>query len=288
MGKIEDDYMIAILTRGRIDTQIFLESLPDLIKQLITIVCHPGERDEHLMRWRGRVNDVIEYGKNCSNIGEARGWLMNYCNKRGIKYVIQFDDNVVIGCRATYSGKLSMNNRLLTIRNNYSVNTQIDLYVQLFCNMLDCLRNKDYAMVGISHRSGNNFKKSAIDENIRLFACYGISVDKYYAIEERFQDIQQKEDFYIELGFLTNGYKTVCINLFTFDKARGANQLGGCSIWRNLENINKCSEKIKNRFPEFVSIVERDSNNWGGIRETKRKEVVIKWKKAYESGMNKN
>lgn len=49
----------------------------------------------------------------------------------------------------------------------------------------------------------------------------------------------------MQLAFLTNGIKTICNNCYTFDKVKGANQAGGCSIYRNLTNVNKGSEFLK-------------------------------------------
>lgn len=279
----KEDYMIAIITRGRVDTQIFLESLPDLIKKLITIVCHPGEKNKHRKRWGDSVNDIIEYGSDCCNVGQARHWLMNYCRKIGVKQVIQFDDNVIIGCRATLNGEINWENKLLTIRNNYNTDVQISIYVQLFSWLLNYLRYENYAMTGICHRSGNNFQKFPLEENTRLFACFAVDVDKYFETGKYFSDIELKEDFYIELSFLTSGYKIIRSNLFTFDKAKGANQSGGCSTYRKLDNMNQTSEELKKKFPDFVNIVEKDSGNWNGIENLKRKEVIVKWKKAYES-----
>lgn len=286
MGKIDDDYIIAVVTRGRVDTQFFLEGIPPLIRQLVTIVCHPGEREAHMKRWKGKVANIVEYGDKCANIGQARDWVMKYAMKRGAKYVIHIDDNVVVG--AHYDGRtFALKNKLLTVRNNYSEDEQIHIYAELFGWMLDSLRSGEYGIVGISHRSGNNRKSEDIEENARLFAFWGIDVEKWSNIGIRFSDNPYKEDFHMQLAFLTSGIKTACNNCFTFDKARGANQSGGCSTYRNLENVNRGSEILAKTFPDFVSLVEKDSNNWSNLGgdNVKRLEVIIHWKKAYLSSV---
>ena len=111
------------------------------------------------------------------------------------------------------------------------------IYTQMFQWMLDSLRS-GYGVVGVSHRSGNNRKTNEVDENTRLFAVWGISVKKYRKVGAKFADNPFKEDFHMQLAFLTNGIKTIC------------NNLGG----------DESSE---------VSIM--------------RKEVIVHWKKAYES-----
>ena len=80
---MKQDYVIGVFTRGRVNTQFFLESLPEVVLGVITIFCHPGERDAHLKRWRNKVADVVEYGSNCTNLGQARDWLMGGV-KRGV------------------------------------------------------------------------------------------------------------------------------------------------------------------------------------------------------------
>lgn len=51
---MEEDYIIAVFTRGRVDDQQFLSSLPDEVLGLITICCHPGEREAHLNNWAAK------------------------------------------------------------------------------------------------------------------------------------------------------------------------------------------------------------------------------------------
>lgn len=115
---------------------------------------------------------------------------------------------------------------------------------------------------------------------------WGISVKKYHRVGARFADNPFKEDFHMQLAFLTSGIKTICNNCYTFDKVRGANDAGGCSIYRNLTNVNRGSEILKEYYPNFVSLVEKDSNNWSNLgtdEVVKRLEVIVHWKKAFES-----
>lgn len=281
---METDYVIGVFTRGRVGTQYFLESLPEMMRKFITIFCHPGERDAHLKRWSGKVADIVEYGAGCTNLGEARDWLMDYCRKREIKYAVQIDDNVVFGARAVEGGEVDFDNRLLTIRNNYSEEDQVRIYVAMFGWMLGALRD-GYGFAGVSHRSGNNRKSFPVEENTRLFAVWGISVEKYWKVGAHFADNPFKEDFHMQLAFLTSGIKTICNNCYTFDKARGANDAGGCSIYRNLTNVNRGSELLKQYYPDFVSLVEKTNDNWSNLQGAdKRLEVIVHWKKAFFDG----
>lgn len=280
---MNDDYIIAVFTRGRVDDQQFISSLPDEMLGLITICCHPGERETHLNNWGGKVANVIEYGKDCTNLGQARDWLMEYCYERGIKYAIQIDDNVKFAVRAKGTD-ISFNYPLLNMENNFNKNEQAYLLSEMLYWMLVKLR-MGYGIVVVSHRSGNNRKEHEEEENTRLFAVWGISVRKYFKIGAKFAENPFKEDFHMQLAFLTHGIKTICNNVFTFDKVKGANAKGGCSIYRNLTNVNKGSELLKEYYPDFVTLVDKSSDNWGNLggENVTRKEVIIHWKKAFES-----
>ena len=282
MGKIKSDYILAVFTRGRVNNQALIENLPPLIRQLITIVCHPGELSLHKERWGNKVADIIEYGSDCAYLGMARDWLMEYCRRNKIRYAIQIDDNVVFAARS--DGKsINFEKGLKTIKNNFSEEEQIFIYSEIFFWMIESLRF-GYGISGISHRSGNNRKDKEIEENTRLFAVWGIDVEKYFKIGAKFADNPFKEDFHMQLAFLTNGIKTVCNNLFTFDKVKGANSSGGCSVYRNSENVDYGAIFLKEVYPDFVTIVDKSNNNWSNMDEKKtRKECIIKWKKAYEA-----
>ena len=50
--------------------------------------------------------------------------------------------------------------------------------------------------------------------------------------------------------------------------------------------MKRGSELLKQYYPDFVSLVEKDSNNWSNLgtdESVKRLEVIVHWKKAFES-----
>jgi hypothetical protein len=279
-----EDYIIAVFTRGRVSEQFTIEALSPEIRRLITIVCHPGELKEHKRRWEGKVANIIEYGADCTYLGMARDWLMNYCRERNIKYAIQIDDNVYFAARS--DGKsIDFAAKLKNIRNNFTQDEQTYIYSEMLFWMINVLR-LGYGICGVSHRSGNNRKQTDMEENTRLFAVWGINVKKYFKVKAKFSDNPFKEDFHMQLAFLTHGIKTICNNSFTFDKARGANYKGGCSTYRNSSNVDQGAILLNKFYPDFATIVEKKNNNWSNMdgREV-RKECIVHWKKAYESSI---
>lgn len=279
---MKEDYKIILLTRGRVDKQKTLENLPILIKKLITIVCYPGEKQQHLKNWGGMVEGVVEHSKQCKNLGDIRHWVMvNYKDYN----IIFLDDNLSFSCRYDIINRnFSLKNKIYNIKNNFSEEIKIEIFIEMFYWIISKLR-KGYGISGISSRSGNNRKTKEEEENTRIFAIWGINSKKYFEVGNFFnkKGISSKEDFYVELSFLTNGIKIISNNCFAFDKVSGANQNGGCSTYRTLEYSNNCSINLKNEFPDFVRLTEKESNNWGGDFNGKRIEVICQWKKAFNS-----
>ena len=62
-----------------------------------------------------------------------------------------------------------------------------------------------------------------------------------------------------------------------------SNADGGCSSYRSLELQEKTSNKLKDKFPEFVTVVKKKTKTgWNNIGE--RVDVRIRWQKAYKTG----
>lgn len=268
-----------MFTRGRVDKQYTLESLPNDVRKYLTIVCHYGEKAQHEKLWGGKVKAIIEYGKECTNLAMARDWCMQYFKTKGKERLIHIDDNVVFSNREYVSKKI----RLVDL-SKYDDKVRCEKLKRMFEWMVFKLK-QGYAMAGISHRPTNVRKPKSYDENCRLFAVWGIDLGKYDMIHQRFSDNRCKEDFHIQLAFLTNGLPTICNYDFAFDKKGGANARGGCSTYRNLEEINRCSILLKKTYPQYVTIHKKKSDNWSGLGGVNRIETIVHWKKAFNSNI---
>jgi hypothetical protein len=65
----------------------------------------------------------------------------------------------------------------------------------------------------------------------------------------------------------------------------GSNLAGGCSTYRTMESQSKAAHALKERFPEFVNIVQKQTKTaWGGQA---REDVIIQWKAAYAEGLRR-
>jgi len=93
--------------------------------------------------------------------------------------------------------------------------------------------------------------------------------------------VEAAEDFDINLQLLTRGFKNRISAKYMVGCSE-TNAAGGCSVWRTLELHNEAQLKLKDLFPEFITVREKEvtSGPWKG--QTKLA-VTIQHKKAYES-----
>lgn len=88
------------------------------------------------------------------------------------------------------------------------------------------------------------------------------------------------EDFDVTLQLLRAGYKNLVLSGWVQDQS-GSNTEGGCASYRTLELHNKNAALLARAHPQFVKLVTKTTKTaWGGGSRT---DVVVQWKKAYES-----
>lgn len=278
-----EKFGILLVTRGRIDKQTTLNNLSPLTRQLVTMVCHPGERKAHLKNWGYKIDSVVEYPEDCKNIGAIREWCMSHFE---FENIIFLDDNLKFQVRREpdFGERTKFPLYLLDDR-HFSEDTIETVLLDMFHWILKKLYS-GYGIAGISPRTGNNRHENEEDENTRIFGAWGINVRKYKECKAKFSDHALKEDFYIQLAMLTKGIKTIISYNYAFDKVGGANSKGGCSSYRNIENSNQSAIDLQKAYPDFVRVSEKSAKNWGGdFKQTEKMlDVVISWKKAYEYG----
>jgi hypothetical protein len=88
------------------------------------------------------------------------------------------------------------------------------------------------------------------------------------------------DDFNMTLQLLTKGYTNV-ISLVYRASPAPSNARGGASTWRTLETQNASAHKMKELFPDFVTVREKDT--WQGMAG-QMFDITAKWKKALEYG----
>jgi hypothetical protein len=142
--------------------------------------------------------------------------------------------------------------------------------------------------VGVSPRYQNNLVEESYKDNTRISRCFtvdvrilrkeGFRIDPYYEF--------MHDDMLLFLQWLQAGYK----NRIIYDYAqsdKGSNTPGGCAMYRDDSVQERSANYVKNRFPQFVSIMKKTTKtSWQGFAKNRKGESVrvdlnIHWKKAY-------
>lgn len=282
-----ENTVVILNTRGRVDKQFTLSCLIDEILEHIIIVCYPGEFELLNEHWGHKVMGIIEHPNNLNNIGSIRQWCIDTFDN--VSNIIFIDDNIKFSVRLnSEKGENCKFPLHQLIDKHFTQSTIKFVQLEMFKWIIDNLNTNEYGMVGISQRSGNNNELKDYNINSRIYAFWGVNLDLYNSIPQRkLSDVELKEDFYLTLHFLTNSIKTITSYKYAFDKCGGANSKGGCSTYRTIDKHNESSKILKQHFPNYVSIVEKNTKSWNGF-DNKSLDVRINWKKAYNDSLKNN
>lgn len=268
---------IAIITRGRIEQQKALKRLTPNIRQHVTLFCYEGEGVYHERNWGGGVRGVVEYPSTLSHIGEIREWVILHSTESKI---IMLDDNVRFSVvTEDRPSPLVINDK------NLSESEMSEVLQKIFDWLWEAIHEPDVAISGLSFRPFNRKQHGGVKYNERFFAVWGLDIDKYLdQYTDRpllMSDWGLKEDFIAGISVIQNGYKIAINYDYAFDKCQGANQSGGCSLYRTIEYSNEISRRMAIEFPDIVKLREKDGRvGWNGeFLGKKFLEVTINWDK---------
>ena len=136
----------------------------------------------------------------------------------------------------------------------------------------------------IATREGGNRDTDEYKYNTRALRAHFFRTDVLFKEGVRVNEVQLMEDFHVTLRLLRLGYYNVILNKWVTNQ-HGSNTAGGCSETRTLATHAQAAHALKELHPEFVSVVKKKTKTaWGGEERT---DVVIQWKKAFNSSMEK-
>lgn len=279
-----EEVRIVIGTKGRTDKQITLEKLWQ-VREKIDIVCHPDDYEILSQKFGGEVNKIEKYPIELdNNLGKQRQWIVENTPH---KYLLLLDDNLSFHTRTPSMMAEETKYPLKGLIEKHFPKEHIrgemlNLLNELYRHILD----PEVALVGLSQRSGNNRIEKSFAENTRIFGLAMVDLTLMKKLGIRYDAVNLKQDFYVNLSFLTRGYKNICLYNFAFDKPQ-ANMAGGCSTYRTPEKSNQAAEILKSKFPDFVRVREKSVKSWGGEFDGVALDVTVQWKKAYEYGRKK-
>lgn len=254
---------IYIPTKGRITNDRTWKYLPGFWKDRATLVCPSNEVEAHIKAGRNAIACDLQ------GISAVRQWIIDNADT---DHILMTDDDHDFYIRKSPEAW------------NLRYMDQNDVY-KLMDDIALCLEGGE-AFVGLSSRQGNNnMYPHTTKRNLRNCNMYAVNrkILKHHGI--RFDALPLMEDFYVQLSLLTKGISTLTIT----DRAWAqptSNAKGGCSTYRNKELQEQAATMLKEAFPDFVKLVtKQNKSGWEGMEN--RTDVIISWKKAYESGCKK-
>lgn len=256
---------ILIPTLGR-DRIITLEFLTQEMHRHVTLLC-PAEQHAGLSKAYPSVRVTVCPRKGISHV---RQWVLDNYSKQ---QVLMSDDDLPFYVRKDRDNWSDWHARRATPE---EVTEALEKMAAL--TML-------YPMVGMSGKQGNNNHKSPIVHATRMWNIWTIDCEIANAEGFRFDATDTMQDFIMHLNFLTAGYTTAMIADFMHCQY-ASNQAGGCSTYRSIETQKRSTAYLKNRWPNFVRVVQKSvvkDGSWFGSDQP-RPDVQIAWKKALEYG----
>ena len=251
---------IFIPTRGRAGQQLTYRTMNhDGFKKHfdIRLICPFNEIKEYSFYNEGAV--VLGTPEKVTGIGPTRQLIMDWCKNTDIKHVIMCDDDHKWCIRKDPS---AFNMR----------DASRDELTHAFLRLQATLQS-GINLAGITARGGSNrYYPDTSKFHTRQNNVHAIDVKTFFDIGARFDLI---------LTFLRAGHKNQVITDFAWDQ-KGSNAKGGCSSYRTEAVQAQGATGLRDLHPDFVRVVEKQTKTgWDGLKT--RLDVVMSWKKAYES-----
>jgi len=240
---------IYIPTRGRVEKQITLRSLPKSLWGQTWLVCPVDEADS----LKKVHKKVLVQPPNITTIAAKRAWIVK--QHKGDK-LIMLDDDMGFYARGPKG-----------LIKEYATDKVIEDLFQWVEDQLD-----EFAHVGISSRMGNNRVEEPEKRTSRMMHAIAFHVPTMKRVVQ-FNRVAMREDFDYTLQLLKAGYDNVVkYDVCVAPGSYGAK--GGCADERTVKKSDEEAEKLAALHPGLVKVVQKD---YLGVP---RKEVVVQWKKA--------
>src|SRR6185312_16343375 len=87
-------------TKGRVDNQVTLASLPAKWLQRTIIVCPRDEVRAHMRNWKKKGVHVVQQGAEVRGIADARAWIFRDAHRQHYDKICMLDDDIRFARRA--------------------------------------------------------------------------------------------------------------------------------------------------------------------------------------------
>lgn len=266
---------IYLPTLGR-DRLITMEGLSPALHRYITIVTNKAQVRRLSAQYPrcsvmacpyqaepGEKPDGITKG-----ISPVRQWIADYAWGKNQSSVLMVDDDL------TFYRRISKDDWHLRPATPDEVT---DLFTAMF------LQLKTDTVVGVSARQGNNRRTENVQFCQRMWAVWALELGRMKACGLKFTAVPTMQDFWMQMGFLTRGYRTAMICDFAHNQP-ASNAKGGCSLFRTPETQRVSIAKLEAAYPGFIkSRLAKTKDGWFGTGDP-RADVTFYGKKAYDFG----
>jgi hypothetical protein len=254
----ESKMQIVIPTYRRANIQRTFQCLPQKWKDRTTFVCDQEDMDK--LKFKYGSTSKAQYvltPDHVKTIAQKRAWII-----KSFPYekILMMDDDLRIDVRIPNTQKLLV-----------AKPEQVDEHMVKVEAMLD-----KYRHIGISPRQGNNRLMDEWVPNTRIMYALAYHLPTVRDNCELGR-IETREDFDYNLQLLRKGFENRVYSWMTVGQDQ-YNAPGGASTERTIQSSNEDAEKLAALHPGFVKVVDKEYST-----SINRKEVVVYWKKAYES-----
>lgn len=259
---------ISTLKRYDLKLQKTIQYIPDDSKHELFIVVVEGEYKKYKKIFPGK--NIIILPKNIIGLSANRQWLLENSSSKKVCFL---DDDIEFFIRKKNS---------LQLKKVSSIEPLIDIWD-------NWLENKQYALVGVSLRNGNNRQPVEYCENERIMSVYAFNRETLMKENIRFDRVKVMQDFDVNLSLLEKGYKNKISYLYCHSQSKGSGAKGGCSEYRTFDLKKQGAYKLLSLHPKSISIKNKiTKTGWEGMEKKNGVEgvtsvdVIIHWKKAYK------
>ena len=273
---------LIIPTHGRVNKQITLAALPDALRSQAVLVSSLPEEAKELRRLHPD-NEVV-VAKGVRSIAEKRHWIMQ--NIKG-RMLFMLDDDVAFFERCPPKWRVWQEERgAYAVRPDAPAGTALmmrrypgdKILLKLFQDLDARVSSHDPAMIGIAHRRHSDKQKESWHINGRMMYAFGVDPVRYKKLKIRFDAVRSREDFHVVLSMLRAGQQAHSYVELLNNEYGAFHSEGGCHTEWSVEFGNSQAYVLAALHPGFVKVVDR-----AYTESIPRKEVVVSWKKAYES-----
>ena len=257
--------IIAIPSTRRAGKQLTWKNLSAAGRAQTIVVVPEGEEQAYGCR----IPAPQVHGIPVRGIGHTRQWILEYAAQHS-------DDGKV----AMFDDDLRFTVRRQDDPTKFRLPTEQDVDAML--HRLSVLLDT-HIHASIAVRQGANRKTEPTLYNERMLRVLAFDARKTLAAGVDYGRLEVMEDFDVTLTLLRKGHPCAIVNDYAQDQV-ASNAPGGCSTYRDFGMQERSALMLAELHAPFVTVVEKKTPNWGKFGGGVRKDVIIQWKRAFDSG----